>query len=272
MKQIRLFALGITVLALSSCQTWDGVMQDVGGLDLPTLDSSSAPVDRRADTLVTNADCPVIEVVDELSVYNEFAQAAPQQPALLISSAAFGPVQSSCSFTPKSVTVDLKLTVQGQRGQQSGTTAPIPYPYFVAVTDPGGDIMAKEVFTAPINYASGQTTFNDTLRQIIPIPDRSRANRYKVLVGFQLNKDQLTLNRAEIQRRFAAQQAAEEAARAAAKAAASAQKNAPKGPAAAQLVQPVQTQSQPAQIVRQPNGGIVIPDDGQPVPLSPAVR
>ena len=265
MKQIRLFALGISVLALSACQTWDGVMQDMGSLDLPTLDSNSAPVDSRADALVSNADCPQIETVDELSAYTEFSQPTPQQPPLLISGARLGPIESSCVYAAKSVTVDLKLTVQGERGMQSGTTAPVSYPFFVAVTDPGGDIMAKEVFTAPINYAGGQTVHQETLRQIIPITDRSRGPKYKVLVGFQLNKDQLNFNRAEIQRKFAEARAAEEAAKAAAKAAEAQQKKAAKIPARQQPVPP-------AQATQQPGGGIVIPDNGAPVPLSPAVQ
>lgn len=268
MKHSRLLLLGISILALSACQTWDGLMNDMGDLDLPTLPSSENAVDMRADELTTNADCPQIEIVDELNTVNQFT-AGGAQAANLIAGARFGQAQMACEYTPsaKSVTVDLKLNVEGYTGPQSGSASPpvFNHPYFVAVTDTNGDIMAKEIFTATHDFSAGaQQVYQDDLRQIIPVPDRERGRKFKVLVGFQLSKDQLAYNRAVIQ-------AQREAAKAAAEAQKKAAANKPK--AAPVTLEDMQitpaAPATPGKVYQNPQGGIVIPDNGAPVPLSP---
>jgi hypothetical protein len=99
------------------------------------------------------------------------------------------------------VTVDLKVFFEGTLGPM-GQAAPQPtvsYPFFVAVTSPSGAILAKEVFSAPMTYsAGGQETYVETMRQIIPIPNKEAGDHFKVLAGFQLSQDQLNYNRAVI--------------------------------------------------------------------------
>jgi hypothetical protein len=238
-------------------------MSDMGSLELPTLDPE-AP-DTRTEELVLNADCPQVEVVQELNAVNQFTAGGAQAPNL-VAGARFGQVQMSCEYTPsaKSVTVDMKVNVDGYTGPQSGSVSPpvFNHQYFVAVTDTQGDIMAKEVFTATHDFSNGQPQqlYQDDLRQIIPVPDREYGSKYKVLIGFQLTRDQLAYNRAVIQ-----------AQNEAAKAAATAQKN---SSSIANQTAPVQettitttTTPAPGKIHTTPQGGIVVPDNGGPTQL-----
>ena len=72
------------------------------------------------------------------------------------------------------------------------------YPYFVAVTDEDGKILAKEIFAASVSYSSEQETIKqiETINQLLP---KTRdASDYTVLLGFQLNEEQLIYNRTQI--------------------------------------------------------------------------
>lgn len=295
MKRAVFTLLGISLLGLTDCQTLDGLKQDLGSITPPSLISTEGQVDKRADALVEDADCPVIEAVEELRTVNDFTTPQTPSPGSLIANAYIAGIDHSCTVDDKSVTVDLRLGFEGRLGPQAAAAGAAPYlvhPFFVAITDPGGDIMAKEIFNTTMNYTGGQSvqTDTETLRQIIPVTDRSRAKKYKVLIGFQLNKDQLEYNRAVIRERRAAEKAAAEARAAAEAAAQKAAKAAPvqavqpAAPAASTMTTSTTTTTTttaPAQDWSAPSSGttarrsgsggtITIPAfKSQPVPLTP---
>ncbi len=217
MKQIRLLPLSLCLFSLSACQTWDGVMEDISSLEIPSISSPSAS-DPRSDEFVISGNCPRVEIVDELSIMNEYIDISDQQPYNLISNVNLTQAESNCNYSGKSATVDLKLAFEGSLGPRArvkDNDRPFfSYPFFVAVTAPNGTILAKEVFSASMTYDTGQDhqTYYESMRQIIPITDPARGNRYKVLVGFQLSQDQLNQNRAALrqQKKAATETAAQE--------------------------------------------------------------
>jgi hypothetical protein len=215
MKQLRLCVLGFAVLFLPSCQAVQDMTADLQDVDMPSL-SSSEP---QAEEFLLQGNCPSTEVVKELDVLNEFTDANNPVAANLISRTAITDVKSTCSFGEKSMTVDLKVAFDGVIGPQSALrNGNFNYPFFVAVTAPNGDILAKEVFSAPLSFDGGLTrsTYHESLRQIIPVYNPEQGPRYKVLVGFQLTPEQLAYNRLVIEKQKEAARLAAEAAKKAA--------------------------------------------------------
>ena len=86
----------------------------------------------------------------------------------------------------------------GEKGKLRKNDKPFfSYPFFVAVTDPKGVIMAKEIFSASMTYDRNEDshTYYESMRQLIPLDRKSSAKRHKVLLGFQLDPAQLKYNR-----------------------------------------------------------------------------
>ena len=197
MKDIRIALLLPCIVLLSGCQAMEGLVEDLESLELPSLYSEDDPTDR----LIYEGRCPRVEVVNDLRSVSEFSDISDKGDYNLISRAVLAKINSACSYEAKSVTVDLKMAFEGTlgpRGRMSATDTPyFSYPFFVAVTSPGGDIMAKEIFSANMTYPVGQNrqTYHENMRQIIPVENQTRGERYKILVGFQLSADQLEFNR-----------------------------------------------------------------------------
>ncbi|MGB0720053.1 MAG: hypothetical protein ACPGRX_06245 [Bdellovibrionales bacterium] len=196
------------IITLSACQTYEGLKNDFGGLDLgsfTTAESVANDAEGTGSETLIKGDCPTIEIVDELSMLHEFTNPKTASDGDLISKVAVQEAQSGCAYTDGSVTVDLKLAFNGMLGPKGRTTPNekpfFSYPFFVAVTSSGGKILAKEVFSAALTYEPGQNTQNytETMRQIIPADSRAKGKSYKIMVGFQLTQDQLAYNRTQLQ-------------------------------------------------------------------------
>ena len=77
-----------------------------------------------------------------------------------------------------------------------------------------GDILAKEIFPKRVVHADVHPTkgYTEDVRQIIPLKDGYDGSRYRVLVGFQLDGEQLAFNRELLKLKAQADQAAAKAA------------------------------------------------------------
>jgi hypothetical protein len=202
----------------------NNVMGSLKAVEMPKISRT----DPKPEEFLLNGDCPQVEVVGELSSFSEYADMSNTQPGSLVSQVIIARAQNSCEYSPKSVTIDLKLDFAGVLGPQGRALGERPffsYPFFVAVTGPRGAILAKEVFAATMTYEPGQDqqSYHESLRQIIPMPDRAKGKNHKVLIGFQLTPEQLEFNRAVIRQRQAEADALKAAQEQAAKAQAAAQ-------------------------------------------------
>ena len=90
------------------------------------------------------------------------------------------------------VEVTFALPIRATRGPAAGSDR-LSVPFFVAITDPSRQIVAKEVFTAEIAFegdsASAQTV--EEIEQWIPLGPGEFGVGYETLVGFQLTPAQL---------------------------------------------------------------------------------
>lgn len=197
MKPLRFFALAVCCMGLGACQTFEGVKKDFESIKLPSLNNATAA---SAEQLVYSGNCPSAHAVEELSTLSEFTDVNDQSEHNLVARVKMTNLQSACNYDERGVTVDVRMDFAGALGPQGRAPASFSYPFFVAITSAGGEILAKEIFAAPLDYAAGQTasSYTEKLRQIIPIENKDRGAHYKVLVGFQLTPDQLAYNRKAI--------------------------------------------------------------------------
>jgi hypothetical protein len=209
MKHLRFLALGLSLCTLSACQTFNNLVDDVNALELPSFATISGN-ESTPDQLIYTGNCPQVQIVEELRSMSEFTNPNDMGDHNLISRVDIATVNSSCNNDGKAVTADLKMAFDGllgpRAGRQGNDKIHFSYPFFVAITDARGRIMAKEIFAANMAYPPGEArhTYHENMRQIIPIEPRDRNKKFKILIGFQLGPDQLAYNR----ERLAAKKAA----------------------------------------------------------------
>lgn len=204
MKIAKYLLLCLSATTLAACQTADGFVADIA--DTFNLRGGGSSPYAISDVEVAKSDdpCPRVSIVDELSSLSEFANPSNTSESNLISRVNLQQVESSCSFQSGQVSVDLKMAFEstlGAKGRVRSTDKPFfSYPFFVAVTNPKGIIMAKEVFSASMTYDKGEDShvYFETMRQLIPLDRQDNAKRHQVLLGFQLDPAQLQYNRANM--------------------------------------------------------------------------
>lgn len=198
MKQLRLIALSMFLLGLAGCQTFEGMMEDINSLNLPSLNN---PVSISDNELVYSGRCPQVEAVEELKTLSLFNDLNDKSDDNLISHIDIKKIQNACNYDEHGVTIDLTMDFTGKLGPKGTESSSFSYPFFIAITSPNGDILAKEVFSVGLTYKIDQTeqVYIEKMRQIIPLDNIDNGPKYKVLVGFQLTPDQLSYNRNKIQ-------------------------------------------------------------------------
>lgn len=193
MKRLNFALLSISCLALIGCESVSNTLSGMRDKPVPgTVEKQS----QFTDELVKKGGCPETEIVQELSGYSDFVSTQYLAEDQLISRAHISAIDSTCSYNPRSVQVDLKLTFEGTVGPMGQGRSEYTYPFFVAITGPGGKILAKEVFSASMDYSGGSyKTYQENMRQIIPLSDPEKGMQHKILIGFQLGPEQLDYNR-----------------------------------------------------------------------------
>ena len=212
---VKILSIATIALTITACETMEGIKQDITNIQLSDFSPANAfpKGSNDADRLI-DGNCPQVQIVKELSMLDEFPPGNSSKSSNLISNVVMSEAESRCEYKDRSVTVDLKLAFDGKLGPKGRKTSKdkpfFSYPFFVAVTSPGGKILAKEIFAASMTYNAGQNnqTYYETLRQIIPTDSRTQGAGYKVMIGFQLGEKQLAYNRKRIEaERVAAEKA-----------------------------------------------------------------
>jgi hypothetical protein len=213
-KSLKFLTFTVLILTLPACQSMKGHVTDT----FYRLTDRGAPVvpenmggTATSDRLLEAGNCPSIEIIEDLSSFYDFGTAQPNS-GNLVSRVDLSKSQSACSYGPKSVTVDLQLAFTGTIGpqgrQQSRNSPFFSYPYFVAIMAPNSRILAKEVFSMPLNYGAGdQERRIEGFRQIIPVYNQEDGAGHRIAVGFQLTKEQLAYNRTLLKQRREAEKA-----------------------------------------------------------------
>jgi hypothetical protein len=192
--------LVLSVAALmAGCDTMDRSVQNVkervGSIQMPEIPHFWAAQKEEA------MPCPQVILVEELRAIHQFKDANHPKPGEKVSSGYFSGAGAACQQTGNNLVVQLTLHLRGELGQTAiDKKSPRPsfsYPYFVAVTDAGGNVVAKEIFAANISYDAGQSSSatEENIREIVPLSGTGVEKGYSIMIGFQLSDGELAYNR-----------------------------------------------------------------------------
>ncbi len=151
--------------------------------------SSSAPVHPLG--------CPVAYIAPGLDAYTVFRSGAA--PSTNTGDIVFGvklmSVQAACHNEPQGVRVTTLLTFLAVRNDDNLRQG--DFTYFVAISDAQQNILAKQNFALRVDFAPRQKEMRvfDEITEHLPLKDISLGSRYAVIVGLQVSKQQLDLNR-----------------------------------------------------------------------------
>lgn len=209
--RLAAFALLLSVgLSLSACDTvqtgmnngYASVKQAMQNFRPLENTQPSPAATQIAETSTQSASgCPTVRIVQDLNQVHQFVDGENPDPAQAVSSIRMTNVQDQCAVVKGNMVIDMTLAFEGQVGPKarakSGDKPGFAYPYFIAITNNQGSIIAKEVFAVTLAYESGRDieTHVEQVRQMIPVAGMDQEN-YKVLIGFQLSEQELAFNRA----------------------------------------------------------------------------
>lgn len=187
-----------SVLALSGCTAETNPFKD---MKMPEWMQANKAAPARNNLVSANPDCPRVSALPELARVTQFADETNPTPSTILSETTLMKLDSSCITTETTINLDIVLNFTSHLGTaglaQAAPQASYSHAYFVAVVKPDGTILAKDVFALSPVFTSGQKEVysSERLQQSIPLSSTIPASQYQVMVGFQLNENELNYNR-----------------------------------------------------------------------------
>ncbi len=186
-------------------------------------------VDEGVGVTAVRSRCPAVGVPNYTGDVTMFGGAGQKTADNIDVVAALTNVRSQCSETPEQITSSVTFDVQAKRADTRGARQ-VNLPYFVTVVRGGNSLVSKRVGQVTVNFADGQerasasgsgAAFVDGAEATLPDDIREKITRkrragdadaavdplsdpevkaalaraeFEVLIGFQLNQDQLAYN------------------------------------------------------------------------------
>lgn len=144
-----------------------------------------------------NVKCPAVGVVGGIGSVSRFDGQGTRFTDLAYR-ASLSETHSECSVDKDGVTVSVTVSTLAELGPAAASRT-VDFPYFVAITDTHDKVIAKQVFANNVTFKPdrNRTGSRDTLSQRIPLANPREADRYHVILGFQLTEDELAYNRTQ---------------------------------------------------------------------------
>ena len=158
-----------------------GVVAGVAAMAVAACSSSSTQ----------NAACPRVAVLGDLSELVRFRPGAGRDLTDVELQAKFDNFAFGCRYDKDAVVVEIDVQIEATRGPALPANR-TSFEYFAAITNPAGDIVAKEPFAADLEF-KGNTTkvmVADELAPRIPLIDRTSGANWSILLGLQLTDEQ----------------------------------------------------------------------------------
>lgn len=146
--------------------------------------------------------CPVVAPVRELGYVTKF-QGDSQDLSDTLFEARIDEVRpaANCIYQEDSdgnraIVYDIQVKFLALRGPKDREAA-AKFDYFMAVTGPGGQPLAREVFGTQVDFENDATQgiVIEELQPRIPLKQGENGDYYRIYVGFMLNEKELAYNR-----------------------------------------------------------------------------
>lgn len=139
--------------------------------------------------------CPPVALIDETASLVRFRAGGGRDITDVSYVAEFQDVRWSCDYSETTLAIDLELLIRAERGPTSATSAATLH-YFVGLADRQERIIAKRVFDVPVEFESdAKIDVVEEVAQRIGLKPGQIGTDFVILVGFQLDRDQLEYNR-----------------------------------------------------------------------------
>jgi hypothetical protein len=142
--------------------------------------------------------CPFVKALYDAARYVEFKNGTEASANVGFTGEIQG-ISAACEYkSDEPIKVKMEILFEFGRGPQAGGSAKT-FRYWVAVTDRDRDVLAKQSFDVPVQFAAGQDRLYKTeeIKQIV-IP-RAKATvsgaNFEVLVGFEVTPEMAAFNR-----------------------------------------------------------------------------
>jgi hypothetical protein len=141
--------------------------------------------------------CPATFVAPSLDTYRQFRPSGTTTPEDIQFGVRLASVRSTCHAEDQGIRVDTRVVFQVARNDPDFRQG--DFTYFVAVADPTQTILTKRIFALRVDFEPRQNQMRivDEVTERLPLRDRSAGRSYAIIVGLQLSKQQLDLNRGE---------------------------------------------------------------------------
>ena len=141
--------------------------------------------------------CPRVSILKQTSLLTLYGEGPGRDDVDVAFELALRDVASDCDLNVDDeagggVAVTFALPIYATRGPAAETDR-LTVPYFVALADPGRQIVAKEIFTAEIAFDADGASARavEEIEQWIPLGPGEIGAGYETLVGFQFSPAQL---------------------------------------------------------------------------------
>lgn len=136
--------------------------------------------------------CLAVAVVGDVGTYTKF-RGDGQTTDDLEFTASISDMSSSCE-EEDDVRSEVTFTVAAQSGPAM-RSASVTVPYFVIVLKDNSQIVSKKVFDVTLTFdQSGKASSVQTIGQHIPTIEQARRYNYELLVGFQMEAQDVVYN------------------------------------------------------------------------------
>ena len=136
--------------------------------------------------------CLAVAVVGDVGTYTSF-KGESQTTDDLEFTASISDMTSSCE-EGSDVRSEVQFTVAAQSGPAL-RNASVTLPYFVIVLKDNSQIVSKKVFDVTLVFdQNGKASSVQTIGQHIPTIDQARRYNYELLVGFQIDAQDVVYN------------------------------------------------------------------------------
>ncbi len=148
--------------------------------------------------------CPPVSILADAGAITQFAPNRGQDLTDVSFRGSIEQVGTVCEYNRARDTVTSTTGVRllATRGPAADSNE-ASLVFFVAIVDKEDNILARERFESRMTFQANQRQAGvvEEIEQIIPIRQGLRGLDYQILVGFELNPEQLEFNREERQRR-----------------------------------------------------------------------
>ena len=139
--------------------------------------------------------CPGVAILAGTELITRFGEGPGRSVADIAVEAGIDGLSATCQYSRERVQTEVAFDVTARHGA-SPSAAFVDLPYFIAVFDAEGGLLAKQVFAIRLEFPPGEVEAGrrERVAQTIYLAPNQQARAFEILIGFQLTPEELETN------------------------------------------------------------------------------